>query len=344
MPGAGAAGDVGVAGERVADVDRVRAVRVQRPPGLVGDPHLRDDGTGLGDEVTDVREEPLPHGVPLPPGTAGGREALVGERTVLRQGQACFAARKPESRSARMSSMFSMPTARRTRPGVTPAASLLLGGQLRVRRRRRVDHQAAHVADVGDVAVQLERLDERLAGLDAALDLEAQHGAGALAARTSGRARTTGSTAGPRSSRTRPRRDPRATPRRPCAFSTCRSMRRDSVSRPWAMRNALNGETAAPRSRSSWTRALRMNDRFAPNAEPDAEVARVDEAVVARVRLVVVREALRVLRVVEGAAVDDHAGDRRAMPAEVLGRRVDDDVGAPLERADQVRASRRCCR
>ena len=51
-----------------------------------------------------------------------------------------------------------------------------------MRGARRVDHEAAHVADVGDVAVQLERLDEALAGLEPALDLERQHRAEALAA------------------------------------------------------------------------------------------------------------------------------------------------------------------
>ena len=40
---------------------------------------------------------------------------------------------------------------------------------------------------------------------------------------------------------------------------------------------------------------------------------------------------------VEGAAVDDHAGDRRAVSAEVLGGRVHDDVGAVGQRLDQVR-------
>ena len=46
-------------------------------------------------------------------------------------------------------------------PGRDARGALLLLGQLRVRGRGRVDHEAAHVADVGHVAVQLERLDER---------------------------------------------------------------------------------------------------------------------------------------------------------------------------------------
>ncbi len=40
---------------------------------------------------------------------------------------------------------------------------------------------------------------------------------------------------------------------------------------------------------------------------------------------------------VEGAAVDDEPADRGAVAADELRRRVHDDVGAPLERADEVR-------
>ena len=57
---------------------------------------------------------------------------------------------------------------------------LLLGSELGVRGRRRVDHQRPHVADVGDMAVQRQRVDERLARVDAAGQLEGQHGTGSL--------------------------------------------------------------------------------------------------------------------------------------------------------------------
>ena len=50
------------------------------------------------------------------------------------------------------------PTASRTRPGRHAGGQLLLGGQLRVGRGRGVDHQRAHIADVGDVAVQFQRV------------------------------------------------------------------------------------------------------------------------------------------------------------------------------------------
>src|SRR4051812_43146043 len=52
---------------------------------------------------------------------------------------------------------------------------LLLGGELGVRGRGRVDHQAPHVTDVGHVAVQLEGLDEALARLAATVQLEGEY-------------------------------------------------------------------------------------------------------------------------------------------------------------------------
>ena len=67
-----------------------------------------------------------------------------------------------------------------------------------------------------------------------------------------------------------------------------------------------------------------------------AERREIGEAVVARVGFGEVREAAR-RRVVERAAVDDRAGDRRPVTAHELGEAVHDDVGAPLEGADQIR-------
>ena len=65
-------------------------------------------------------------------------------------------------------------------PRADAGGQLLRRAQLGVGGRRGVDHQRAHVADVGDVAVQLERVDERLAGLDAAGQLEREAGPGTL--------------------------------------------------------------------------------------------------------------------------------------------------------------------
>ena len=65
-----------------------------------------------------------------------------------------------------------------------------------------------------------------------------------------------------------------------------------------------------------------------------------DRAVVARVGLVQHREAVGVLRPVEAPAVDDHAADRGAVAADVLGRRVDDHVRAVIERPADHRRRR----
>ena len=77
---------------------------------------------------------------------------------------------------------------------------------------------------------------------------------------------------------------------------------------------------------------LRGPERFGQLAE--------HQAVVARVGFGELRKATAA-GVVEVAAVDDDAADRRAVPADELGRGVDDDVGAVLERAQQVRRRER---
>src|SRR5699024_1772229 len=48
-----------------------------------------------------------------------------------------------------------------------------------------------------------------------------------------------------------------------------------------------------------------------------------------------------VLPVVERSAVNDDAGDRVAVPADVFRGRVDDDVGAPVQRTQQVGGAHR---
>src|SRR6201996_801240 len=64
--------------------------------------------------------------------------------------------------------------------GANPGGQLLGGAELGVGGRRRMDHQRPHVADVGDVAVQLQRVHERLARLDATGQLERQDRPGSL--------------------------------------------------------------------------------------------------------------------------------------------------------------------
>ena len=106
-------------------------------------------------------------------------------------------------------------------------------------------------------------------------------------------------------------------------------MRRCSVSIPCSSRKALNGESAAPVSRSPWMRALRMK-ASGPKA------SRVGEAVIRRVGLSELLEAAR-RRPVELAGIDDDAADGGAVSAEELGRGVDHDVGSPLDGTDKRR-------
>ena len=53
-----------------------------------------------------------------------------------------------------------------------PRLHLLLGRELRMRGARRMDGEAARIADIGDVVEQLERIDEAPPGLVPALELE----------------------------------------------------------------------------------------------------------------------------------------------------------------------------
>ena len=69
-----------------------------------------------------------------------------------------------------------------------------------------------------------------------------------------------------------------------------------------------------------------------------AECLGVDHAVVADFRFAEALEARLVFGPRELARVDDDAGDAGSVAAHVLGQRVDDDVGAVLERAGQIGA------
>ena len=62
----------------------------------------------------------------------------------------------------------------------------------------------------------------------------------------------------------------------------------------------------------------------------------INHAVVRHVRLVEAAETLLVLGPRKLARIDNHAADGIAVPAQVLGERMDHDVGAMLERAQQV--------
>jgi hypothetical protein len=75
---------VGVAGERVTHIYGVAALLVERAPRLVRHTHARKRDPASHGDVSDIKEATLPDGTPLPPGTAGRRGTVVGERPVGR--------------------------------------------------------------------------------------------------------------------------------------------------------------------------------------------------------------------------------------------------------------------
>ena len=188
MPWSGRSGDVRITGERVQHHHYVVPRRRQLAPALDGDTDVVDHRTAFGRQRTDVDIADLAFSGQRLGGHVGDRHVIcpLSFRSPQQAATDCGsllhlrAAAKPSSRSARMSSMPSMPTASRTSPGLTPVAELLLGAQLSVGGRCRVNHQGAHVADVGDVTVQFERVHERLAGLNTAGQLERQNSSGSL--------------------------------------------------------------------------------------------------------------------------------------------------------------------
>ena len=92
----------------------------------------------------------------------------------------CRTAAKPRSRSARMSSMCSVPTDRRMVLGRIPWSSSSLWGQLAVGGGGRVDHQALDVSHVGQKGEDLKAVNEAVRLGSAALDLKGEDGAAAL--------------------------------------------------------------------------------------------------------------------------------------------------------------------
>ena len=146
--------------------------------------------------------------------------------------------------------------------------------------------QAAHVADVGDVAVQLEAVDEPLAGLEAALDLEGEDRAGAAAAAYFCASSYHGlDSAGRRTRPTRPRRGPPASSATAGAF--CDVPLHPQAQRLEALRdrNALNGDDGRAEVAQQLHAGLEDERQVGAERAADAEVAGVDQAVVARVGL-----------------------------------------------------------
>ena len=189
-----------------------------------------------------------------------------------------------------------------------------------------MDHEAADVTDVGDVTVQRERLDESLAGLESALDLEREHRPNRGPPSYFFASSKYGLWAGRRVDRQHVVAGVEELSHR-LGVGEVALHRRLSVSMPWRIKNALNGEIAAPMSRSICTRALRMNAPWPAPASTPARVARVGLG----------ESGKRPDAPSRTAAVDDRPADRRAVAAEELGQAVHHDVGPPLERPDQVR-------
>src|SRR5665648_62145 len=224
--------------------------------------------------------------------------------------------------------------------GGHPGERLLLRRELAVRCRGGVDDQRAHVPDVRNVRVQLEGVDERLAGLCATLDLEGEHRTGPL------RCVLLGVGVPPAGRQPRvvhaddvvARLEPLGHPLGVCDVAL------DAQGQGLDPQGDQEGVERRDR-RTEVTQqldpCLEDERQVHPEQAADAQVTGEDQAVVAGVRSVVVGEALRVLGVVEGSAVDDHPADGRAVTAQVLGRRVHDDVSTPLDRADQVRRRHR---
>jgi hypothetical protein len=224
-----------------------------------------------------------------------------------------------------MSLTSSIPTDRRTTSGPAPAATCC-SSELAVGGRGRVDHQRTRVADIGQMREHLEAFHELHASLIAALHAEGEDRAAALGrvALLQGMVLMLGG---------RHRK-----PRRPCrawqmlatssALSQWRCMRSASVSMPVRIRKALNGEMAGPKSRRPSTRqamAKAKLPKVSCSTMPPYSSGGFGE-----------HRVLAGFRPVEGAAVDDDAAHRVAVTADELGQRMDDDVGAVLDRLQQV--------
>ena len=203
--------------------------------------------------------------------------------------------------------------------------------ELAVGRRGGMDHQRPRVADVGEVRAQLDRADEALARLAALGEPEREH-------------------------RARPLRQVLLGQR------VVRVGRQPAVADPAHALVGLQelgddlgvGDVRVHPQRQRLhpvqeQEGVERREHAAEVAQPlDAQLG--GEAVLAEVvpeaqvavggdRLGHDREVAVVPR--ELAGVDHHAAHRGAVAAEELGRRVDDDVGAVLERAAQVRAGER---
>ena len=258
-PGPGGPGGVAVAGERVQHEHRVRRVGRERAPRLVRDGDRLERAAGLELQAVGERRRTgggrgrRPAATPVPV-TRSALHARAGGRVT-----ALLAARNPASRSARMSSIDSMPDREAHEVGGDAGGRLLVGVELLVGGGRRVDGEAAHVAHVGEVAVQLERVDELLARPRGRPRCRRRRSRPRPGAGTAARARATGSTPGRGTS-------PSSTSSR--ASSHCATASAFCAVPLHAQRQRLEAlqeqerverrRSPAPMSRRYWSRALRM--------------------------------------------------------------------------------------
>jgi hypothetical protein len=238
------------------------------------------------------------------------------------------------SRSARMSRMSSMPTERRTSSGVTPvvACSSTVSCWWVVEAGWMTSDFA--VADVGDVGEELQRVDELLAGFVAALDAEGDSALGRRGDTFGAGVVLAGLEAGVVD---------------PLDAGMGLEMRGDGEG---VLRVALHAqvegfdslqEQEGVEGREGRAGVAQALDAGFEDEGERAEGCRVGEAVVGGIGLGEVGEAAGGLPV-ELAGVDDDAADGGAVAADELGGGVDDDVGAPLDGADEGRGCGRCCR
>lgn len=207
---------------------------------------------------------------------------------------------------------------------------LLLVGQLLVRRGPGVDRERLRVADVGEVADQLEAVDDLGAAGRAALDADGEHtavAAGEVLGR--GRVRRVRVEAGVR--------DP----------ADVLVLLEPLGEREGVRRVALGTERERLQAEDQLLGAEGVEGRAEVTEELDTDADRERdgaerlpelEAVVALGRLDELREARGVLAPVELARVDNDTADGGAVAADPLGGRVDNNVGAVLDGLAEVAA------
>ncbi len=190
-----------------------------------------------------------------------------------------------------------------------------------------MDRQRAHVADVGQMAVQLEGLDEGPARRRAAADPEGQHGTGA-GRQVARRRRVPAAGLQPRVG------DPQHVV---AALKPARHRQRVLRVPLYPQRQRLQ-----PLQQQEGVDRRQRRAEIAQQLRPGPhdvgglrEGLEEHQPVVGRIRAG--EPWVTPVAPVEPAAVDDDPADGRAVPADELRRRVHDHVGAVLERAGQVR-------